>query len=139
MRTSLSGLVYSMLTVVKGSMYMMSRMVLVCPLYFPDRPSDLRIHREGLSSPRLLTAIHRVTRHGLAKVDSRIEMNGVYGSDMRLFCSEHPAKPVHAVKGLIRLDWSHKLSLFKGHHSPDANRGHINDTKLCPVPNDPVK
>lgn len=76
----------------KGSMYMMSRMVLVCPLYFPDRPSDLRIHQEGLSSSPLLTAIHRVTRHGLAKVDSRVEMNGVYASDMRLFCSEHPDK-----------------------------------------------
>lgn len=104
MRTSLSDLVYSMLTDVEGSMYMMSRMVLVCPLYFPDRPSDLRIHQEGLSSSPLLTAIPRVTRHGLAKVDSRVEMNGVYDWEMRLFCFKRPAKPAQAVTGLIGLD-----------------------------------
>jgi len=49
MQTSLLDLVYPTLTEVKGSMYMMTRMVFVCRLYPLDGPSDLRIYREGLT------------------------------------------------------------------------------------------
>lgn len=94
---------------------------------------DVRIPLQGSTSAPLLIIRHRVTRHGLAKADSSMEMGVVYDWGMRELCPE-PVEAVLVVKGLISMDWSHGFGDFQGHRSPVVIREHSNDSKHYLVP-----